>query len=197
MTLILASSSTTRHRMLASAGVEVEVIPARVDEAAIKDAMRAEEAPPRDIADALAEVKAVRISGRHPGRMVLGADQVLVADDAPYDKPRDMAEARAHLMALAGKTHRLLSAAVIARDGAVLWRHIGTARLVMRPFSPEFLDAYLADVGDNVLSSVGAYHLEGRGAQLFARVDGDYFTVLGLPMLEVLGYLRAQGVLLE
>ncbi|MEL6219622.1 MAG: Maf family nucleotide pyrophosphatase [Pseudomonadota bacterium] len=197
MTLILASASAARREMLEAAGVAVEAVPARVDETAVKAAMLAEEAPPRDIADSLAELKAVRVSGRYPGQLVLGADQVLVAGGRVFDKPRDLAEARAHLTTLRGQTHQLLSAAVIARDGAPLWRHIGTARLVMRPVTDAFLDDYLARSGEAILSSVGAYHLEGLGAQLFARVDGDYFTVLGLPLLEVLGFLRAQGVLLE
>ncbi|MEO0622102.1 MAG: Maf family nucleotide pyrophosphatase [Pseudomonadota bacterium] len=197
MTLILASASAARREMLEAAGVAVEAVPARVDEIAVKAAMLAEEAPPRDIADSLAELKAVRISGRYPGQLVLGADQVLVAGGRVFDKPRDLAEARAHLTTLRGQTHQLLSAAVIARDGAPLWRHIGTVHLVMRPVTDAFLDDYLARSGEAILSSVGAYHLEGLGAQLFARVDGDYFTVLGLPLLEVLGFLRAQGVLLE
>lgn len=195
--LILASASAARRAMLEAAGVAVEAVPARIDEAALKAAMLAEAAPPRDIADALAELKATRISARHPGALVLGADQVLVAEGRLYDKPADRRQARAHLSALRGRTHQLLSAAVIARDGAPLWRHVGTARLVMRPFTDAFLDSYLKTMGDGVLDTVGAYKLEGLGAQLFARVDGDHFTVLGLPLLEVLGFLRAQGVLIE
>jgi septum formation protein len=195
--LVLASASEARRRMLEESGVTVEVMPARIDEDAIKGAMIAEEAPARDIADKLAEMKALRVSARCPGLLVLGADQVLVANDRIYDKPRDPAEARVHLAGLRGKTHRLLSAAVIARNGAPIWRHVGQAQLVMRPFTDAFLDGYLEAMGDTVTTTVGGYMLEGLGAQLFSRVQGDYFTVLGLPLLEILGFLRAQGVLVE
>jgi septum formation protein len=128
---------------------------------------------------------------------VLGADQVLVAGDRVFDKSSDREEAREHLVALRGRTHELLSAAVIAEDGEPVWRHVGRARLVMRPFTDAFLDHYLDTVGEAVTRTVGGYYLEAEGAQLFARVDGDYFTVLGLPLLEVLGYLRAREVLIE
>lgn len=195
--LVLASASPTRARMLREAGVAIQVDPARVDEAAVKAALRAECAAPRDQADMLAELKAQRISPRHPGRLTLGADQVLVADDECFDKPADRAAAREQLRRLRDRRHRLLSAAVIMLDGAPVWRHVGTAELWMRPFSDAFLDDYLARAGDDILGSVGAYRLEGLGAQLFAQVRGDHFTVLGLPLLEVLGFLRARGVLVE
>lgn len=193
--LILASESAARAALLRAAGVRVTVDPARLDEAAVKAAMTAEAAPARDLADTLAELKASRVSQRHPGVLTLGADQVLVCDGVLFDKPRDRAEARSHLLRLRGRTHHLLSAAVIARDGAPLWRHIGQARLTMRPFGDAFLVSYLAAEGAEVLGSVGAYRLEGRGSQLFSAVEGDYFTVLGLPLLAVLDFLRVQGVL--
>jgi len=195
--LILASASQARAKMLTAAGVEVTTAPARVDEESIKSAMLSEGAPPRDVADKLAEMKALRISSRNPGDLVLGADQVLVHHDKILSKADDMNAARAQLKSLAGDKHQLISAAVIALDGAPIWRHIGQASLHMRPFTEAFLDQYLQDIGDLALTSVGCYHLEGRGAQLFSRVDGDYFTILGLPLLAVLGFLRARGVLTE
>lgn len=195
--LVLASASSARAGMLRAAGVAVEIEPARVDEAAVKAGLRAEGADPRAQADTLAELKAMRISARHPDRLVLGADQLLVLDGEVFDKPADMEEARAQLARLRGQRHRLLSAAVIAAEGAPVWRHVGAATLTMRPFSDAFLDDYLSRIGDLALSSVGCYQLEGLGAQLFARVEGDWFTVLGLPLLEVLGFLRARSMLIE
>lgn len=195
--LLLASASAARLAMLSAAGVAAETVPARIDEAAVKAAMLGEGAPPRDIADKLAELKALRVGARRTEALVLGADQVLVAEGRMFDKPESLDAAREQLCALRGRPHKLLSAAVVVQGGQPVWRHVGVATLTMRPFTEAFLDEYLAQIGDLVLTSVGCYHLEGLGAQLFARVEGDYFTVLGLPLLEFLGFLRARGMLTE
>lgn len=195
--VVLASASEARATLLRAAGVAIEIQPARVDETEVKAALAAEGAPARDVADMLAELKASRVSGRRPDAFVIGADQVLVHKGEVLDKPADVEEARAQLRRLSGDTHQLLSAAVVAEQGRPVWRHVGTARLVMRPLTERFLDDYLARMGDTVTSTVGAYRLEGLGAQLFTRVDGDHFTVLGLPLLELLGFLRARGRLIE
>jgi septum formation protein len=195
--LILASASTARAAMLRNAGLAIDISPARVDEEEIKRAMLAEDAVPRDIADALAELKATRISAKSGATLTLGADQVLVQGGRLYDKPADLAQAADQLRALSGQTHELLSAAVIAEHGRPVWRHIGRAQLVMRPLTDHFIADYLSRPGGDILNSVGAYQLEALGAQLFTRVQGDYFSVLGLPLLEVLGFLRARGILTE
>lgn len=195
--VLLASASAARAAMLRDCGVPIETQPARIDEAAVKAAMLAEDAPPRDIADTLADLKAQRIAQRNPGRLVLGADQVLVQAGTLYDKPADLDEARAQLSALRGQAHELLSAAVIYEDGRPVWRHIGRAQLIMRAFSDAFLDAYIDRHGDDLLATVGCYKLEADGACLFSRVQGDYFSVLGLPLLEVLQFFRTRGVIQE
>jgi septum formation protein len=192
--LILASGSPTRIRMLRDAGLAAEAIAPGVDEDAVKRALAAERAPADHVALTLAELKAVRVSRSRPGALAIGGDQVLVCNGVLFDKPPDLAHARAQLQALRGKAHELISAAAVARDGAALWRETGRARLTMRPFTDAFLDRYLAEVGEDALASVGAYRIEGLGAQLFSRVDGDLFTILGLPLLPLLEFLRGQGV---
>lgn len=194
--IVLASGSATRRAMLEQAGVPFVVDTAPVDEAAVKDAMRAETDNPARVAEVLAELKATRVSARHPGSIVIGADQMLECDRQWFDKPADRDAARAQLLALRGKSHRLVSSVVALRDGQRLWHHTDSARLDMRHFSDAFLEEYLERVGAAVLSSVGAYQLEGLGAQLFRAVEGDHFTILGLPLLPLLDFLRENGVLI-
>ena len=193
MSLILASGSTARRRILEAAGLVFEVDVPRVDEEAAKKVFRAEGMAPRDQADALAELKALSVSTRRSG-FVIGADQMLALDGKAFDKPDGISEAREHLLRMRGRAHELITAAVVARDGQVVWRHIDTPRLTMRAFSDAFLDGYVARAGESVLTSVGAYQLEGLGAQLFERVEGDYFSILGLPLLPLLAFLREHGI---
>ena len=196
MTLVLASTSAARRAMLDAAGVPHEAVAPDVDEDALKAALAAEGASPRAVAEALAEAKAVKISRRLPGVLVLGADQMLALDDGTMlDKPADRAGAAAQLRGLRGRTHRLISAAVIAENGTAVWRVADTAVLEVRAFSEAWLESYLDAEGAAILGCVGSYRLEGLGAQLFARVRGDHFTILGLPMLAVLDYLRTRGVI--
>lgn len=193
--VILASGSKIRASLLINAGISIETEIAKVDEASIKSAMFSEGAPARDIADVLAETKARRIATKNPDAIVIGADQVLVCQNILYDKPQDLDEAQKQLSKLRGKTHELLSAAVIYENAKPVWRHIGRAQLMMRPFSDEFLEEYIKTNGNSLLETVGAYKLEETGSQLFTRVQGDYFSVLGLPLLEVLGFMRTRGII--
>ncbi|NOR61361.1 MAG: septum formation protein Maf [Rhodobacteraceae bacterium] len=192
--LILASQSSARRDMLQNAGLEIECHPARIDESAIKASLLAQNAPPRDIADALAEMKARRVASKFPDRLVLGADQILVHKGKIFDKPTSLEDAKSQLLTLRGQSHLLFSAAVIYDQGAPVWRHIGRAELTMRDFSTPFLERYLNDMKDDLFTTVGGYKLESTGSQLFLSVKGDYFSVLGLPLLEVLKFLRGKGV---
>ena len=191
--LWLASASRTRAEVLRRAGVPAHTEPAQIDEAEIKSSLRSGGANAARAAETLAELKAARVSRRHAGALVVGADQMLECDGVWYDKPRDMDEARAQLRALRGKRHDLHSAVCVMRDGAQLWRHGERTRLWMRDFSEDFLDDYLKSAGAEALDVVGCYRLEGPGVQLFARIDGDFFAILGLPLLPLLDFLRGQG----
>jgi septum formation protein len=195
--IVLASASATRARLLDAAGMPVAQRPATVDELALKESLQAEGASAGDAAIALAELKAQQIARHMPEAIVLGADQILTCAGRWFDKPQDRAEARAQLGALAGKRHELATAVVAFRGGVRVWHHLAVARLWLRPCSPGFLDAYLDAVSDAALTSIGAYQIEHLGAQLLARIEGDHFAVLGLPVLEVLEFLRQQGVLLR
>jgi septum formation protein len=195
--LILASASPTRRAMLVAAGIAIDQRPAAVDETAVKDALRADGVAPGDAALVLAELKARRVAGQTPARLVLGADQILTCEGEWFDKPRDLADARAHLERLAGQRHELWTAAIVVRGEARIWHEIAQARLWLRPCSDAFLEAYLDAVGDLALGSVGGYQIEGLGAQLFARIEGDRFAILGLPLIGLLECLRVQGMLLR
>lgn len=191
--LILASGSATRAMLLRNAGLTPEVLPARLDEEALRAGLAVEDPPPRDVADTLAEHKARKVSARRPEALVLGCDQVLDLDGRILARPRTPEEAGDQLRALRGRSHKLLSAAVLCRSGAPVWRHIGEARLTMRNFSDSYLEGYLRRGWPGLGETVGAYRLEGEGVRLFARVEGSFFTVLGLPLPEVLDQLLRMG----
>ncbi|MCK9551326.1 Maf-like protein [Aquamicrobium sp.] len=193
--LVLASGSPFRKAMLVSAGVDVEAVPAEIDERAVEAPLQDSGVSPEDVAVILAEAKALEVSERRPGALVLGCDQTLSLGDEVFHKPADMEGARRHLLALSGKTHQLNSAAVLVRNGEVLWRHVGIANLTMRKLEPAFIGRHLARVGDKALSSVGAYQIEGEGIQLFEKVEGDHFTIVGLPLLPLLSELRRLGAI--
>jgi septum formation protein len=193
--LILASASAARARVLWSAGVDFSVQPAAVDEAEIKRRFRAADRSARACAGALAEAKAGAVSLRYPEAIVIGADQILVCGAEWFDKPDDLAAARRQLQRLRGHSHALETAVCAARAGQLLWAHAAAPLLTMRDFSAEFLESYLEHEATAILGSVGAYRLEGRGAQLFARIEGDYFAILGLPLVPLLDFLRKEGAL--
>jgi len=193
--LILASASAARARLLAAAGISVTIEPAAIDEPAIRERFRTECRPPADCALALAEAKARWVSLRHPGALVVGADQILVCDRRWFDKPNTLDAAGDQLRALRGRTHVLETACCVASGGELLWHAASRPHLTMRDFGEAFLADYLAAEGPSLLGSVGAYRLEGRGVQLFERIDGDFFAILGLPLLELLAFLRTRSLL--
>lgn len=190
MTIVLASASAIRRRLLTNAGIDFRAETSDVDEAAVKAELKL---PPGPLAMHLAEAKAIAVSRNHGSALVVGADQVLALGEAIFDKPQDSAEARSQLLALRGKAHELHSAAACARDGKIVWTHHDAAQLTMRKFSDAFLDRYLELAPAAITSSVGAYKLEETGIQLFDQITGDYFTILGLPLLPLLAFLRERG----
>ncbi len=197
MPLILASSSATRLQLLVSAGVDVTATAARIDEETVRTALNAEGARPRDVADTLAEMKARKVAERYPSAFVLGCDQVLEWSGKILAKPSSFEDALAQLKALRGQRHKLLSAAVLYHDAKPVWRHVGEATMTMRQFSDAYLNDYLSRNWEEVQHCVGAYQLEKEGVRLFSAVQGDYFTVLGLPLIPLLGYLGQRGVIAE
>lgn len=193
LTFILASASPTRQRLLANAGIAFDVDPAEIDERAAEKPLADAGATADDLALALAMVKAAEVSARHPGTYVLGADQILEMDGKRLNKPADIDAARRQLLAMSGRSHRLITAAAVARDGEQVWSHVESVIMTMRQLTPAEVGRYLAVVGEKALSSVGAYQIEGRGIQLFEKIDGDFFAVLGLPLLPFLAFLRSVG----
>jgi len=193
--LILASASPARKKLLAAAGLKVRVEPASVDEQSIKRIFAVDRRPAADCALALAEAKAQEVAGHHQHALVVGADQILVCGSVWFNKAADLGDARAQLQALRGRTHELITAVCVVREAARIWHTISSAKLTMRHFSDAFLDAYLGAERDAILGSVGGYRLEGRGIQLFADIQGDYFAILGLPLLELFSFLRTRDAL--
>ena len=193
--MILASTSSTRLAMLRAAGLDPTPVAPRVDEATIRDALVAEGAHPRDIADTLAEMKARKVAEKHPTYLVLGCDQVLALDRETFAKPETPDDARAQLGQLRGKTHKLLSALVVYENAEPVWRFVGEARLTMHDFSDTYLDAYLQRNWESVRHSVGCYKIEEEGVRLFSAITGDHFTILGLPLLPLLAWLGNRGMI--
>jgi septum formation protein len=191
--LILASSSSIRLQLLKNAGVTVTAAAARIDESAVRLALAQEDAKPRDVADTLAELKARKIADRNPASLVLGCDQVLAVGDDIWSKPETMDEARDQLRSLSGRMHHLLSALVLYHNAQPIWRHVGTAKMTMRPLGEDYIQAYVSRNWPDVSYSVGAYQIEREGIRLFSEVEGDYFTILGLPLFPLLSYLSLRG----
>ncbi len=192
--VVLASASRWRLELLQRAGLSLRAEPARIDESEVKASLRGERADAAAAAETLAELKAIKISRQAPGALVIGADQILECEGRWFDKPPDRAGAAAHLRALRGKSHALETAACVVRDGVRIWHHREAPRLTMRPLDAAFIESYLDAAGPEILETVGAYRLDDMGVQLFAKVSGDYFTILGLPLLPLLGFLREHGV---
>lgn len=192
--IILASGSESRRSLLAGAGVQAKSIRPNVDEEMARAAFRQEGLKIRDQAMRLAELKAQKVSMRESG-LVIGGDQMLNLEETAFDKPKDIADAKNHIVQMSGKTHVLETALVVYENGQSVWRHLARPKLTMRQLSPEFIDSYIAETGEDVLSTVGAYKMESLGAQLFAKIEGDYFSILGLPLFPLLDYLRERGVL--
>ncbi|MEO0608771.1 MAG: Maf family protein, partial [Pseudomonadota bacterium] len=190
--IVLASGSQSRRALLAGAGIEAHAIKPNVDEETARNAMRAEAVAVRDQAMHLAEMKALKVSRSQPG-LVIGGDQMLNLDGVAFDKPADLDGAKAHLRALSGKAHYLETAIVIAENGECVWRHLARPKLTVRTLSDAFIDDYVEACGPALLSTVGAYQLEGLGAQIFSKIEGDYFSILGLPLLPLLDYLRVRN----
>jgi septum formation protein len=195
MPLILASKSPFRAMILKNAGVPFRAESANIDERSVEAPMLNSGATPEDVAQVLSEAKAMDVSERFPDEIVLGSDQTLSLGDDVFHKPRDIEEASRHLLRMSGRTHQLNSAMALAKNGQTFWRHVAVARLTMRDLSPEFIGRHLAEVGEAALQSVGAYQYEGLGIQLFEKIEGDYFTIVGLPVLPLLHELRRLGVL--
>lgn len=193
--IILASGSQIRAQLLRNAGLSFDVSVPRIDEEMVKASLLAEEAGPRDVADTLAEMKARKVADKHPNAMVMGCDQVLAFKQSILSKPTSPEDAMQQLQLMRGEQHMLLSAAVIYHEGKPVWRHVGQVRLRMRDVSDAYLEGYITRNWDDIRHSVGAYQLEGEGVRLFHSINGDYFHVLGLPLLEVLAFLTLRGVI--
>ncbi len=193
--IILASGSPYRRKILEDAGLQLVVKGSDIDERAVEQAVAHTGLKPDDLAQILAEAKAIDISQNHPGVLVIGADQILSLDEHILHKPADMEEARRRLLKLSGRTHQLNSAVVIAKDGEAIWRHLSVAQMTMRELDPGFIGRHLSSVGEIALSSVGAYQIEGKGIQLFEKIEGDYFSIIGMPLLPLLDKLRELGAI--
>ena len=193
--IILASTSPFRRALLENAGVDFEVDRPRIDERAVEEATQGSGITPAEIALIIARAKAEEVSSRHPGGFVVGSDQTLSFEDELLHKPKNMDEARSRLLAFSGRTHFLNSAVAVARNGETIWSHVAEAAMTMRPLDPAFVGRHLAKVGDKALTSVGAYQVEGEGIQLFERIEGDHFTIVGLPLLPLLEALRKLGAI--